>query len=51
MDKEKKQQENGSMATSFEEVQQLGEQMENRRNETELESVGRDQDPEQFDDK
>ncbi|MBO2535194.1 MULTISPECIES: hypothetical protein [Rummeliibacillus] len=50
MSKDKKQQENGSMATSFEEVQELGKQMEKRREETELEEVGREQDPEQFDD-
>ncbi|MFJ8263506.1 multidrug ABC transporter ATPase [Rummeliibacillus sp. NPDC094406] len=51
MSKDKKQIENGSMATSFEDVQALGKQMEKRREETELERVGRDQDPEQFDDK
>lgn len=49
MNKEKKHQENGSMATSLEDVQALGKQMEKRREETELERVGREQDPEQFD--
>ncbi|WP_102694031.1 hypothetical protein [Rummeliibacillus pycnus] len=49
MEKEKRQTENGSMATSFEQVQELGKQMEKRREETELEDVGREQDPEQFD--
>ncbi len=51
MGKGKKQPENGSMATSFEEVQKLGLQMEKRRDEAELEEVGREQDPEQFDNK
>ncbi|GEL05249.1 hypothetical protein [Rummeliibacillus stabekisii] len=50
MDKYKIEQENGSMATSFEEVQQLGKQMEKRRDEEDLEEAGRQSDPEQFDD-
>ena len=38
------------MAISFDDVENLGWQMERRRNETELEEVGREADPEQFDD-
>lgn len=50
MSKDKKTKENGSMAISFDDVENLGWQMERRRNETELEEVGRESDPEQFDD-
>ncbi|MGM9968568.1 MAG: hypothetical protein ACI383_13855 [Rummeliibacillus sp.] len=50
MSRDKKTKENGLMAISFDDVENLGWQMEKRRSETELEEVGREQDPEQFDD-
>ena len=40
---------NGNMANTMEELKQLGEQMENMRNEAQLEKTGRVNDPQQFD--
>ena len=40
---------NGEMATSMEELKQLGEQMENMRDGQELDENGRTADPIQFD--
>lgn len=41
---------NGNMANNMEEIKQLGKQMEDMRNEAQLEEDGRENDPEQFDD-
>ncbi|MFE6168565.1 hypothetical protein ACQKND_14930 [Viridibacillus arvi] len=49
MDNNEKQPENGSMATSMEELKQLGKQMDKMRDGEELERDGRIQDPVQSD--
>lgn len=49
MDKHEKQPVNGSMATSMEELKQLGKQMDRMRDGEELERAGRIQDPVQSD--
>ena len=41
---------NGNMTNTMEEVKQLGKQMENMRDEQQLEKTNRIADPQQFDD-
>lgn len=50
MEKDKDKIINGHMANTMEELKQLGKQMENLRDEMQLEDDGRSNDPKQFDD-